>query len=101
MRRLLLLGLTALLTGCGATSDAKEAVAAQLKDPASAQFKDVRKVKDYVCGEVNGKNAYGGYVGFKRFFVTDLGGVFIEPDEAGEDQSYFRLVYSSRCSSSG
>lgn len=43
----------------------------QLKDPLSAQFRKVRVVPygngKVVCGEVNGKNSYGGYVGFKPF----------------------------------
>ena len=54
---------------------AKETTANGLKDPNSAQFRRL-EVKNFrgnriVCGEVNGKNAYGGYVGFKRF----IGGV--------------------------
>jgi len=45
----------------------------QLKDPESAQFRDVKfkKAGDagswHMCGYVNAKNAFGGYVGFKRF----------------------------------
>lgn len=45
----------------------------QLKDPESAQFRDV-KFKNagdpeswHMCGYVNAKNAFGGYVGFTRF----------------------------------
>lgn len=45
----------------------------QLKDPESAQFRDV-KFKSTgesgswnMCGYVNAKNAFGGYVGFTRF----------------------------------
>lgn len=51
-----------------------------LKDPDSAQFKWMPAVvakKDApldspigYCGLVNGKNSYGGYVGFKRFYAT-------------------------------
>lgn len=45
-----------------------------LKDPSSAQFKDVRVVKvkegKLVCGQVNGKNSYGGYGGFKYFLAS-------------------------------
>ena len=50
---------------------AMEAVRDSLRDPASAQFRNVRLVKfsggQVVCGEVNGKNAYGGYVGYKQW----------------------------------
>ena len=42
-----------------------------LKDPDSAKFRNVRFVKYnnqiVVCGEVNAKNSYGGYVGFSEF----------------------------------
>jgi len=42
-----------------------------LKDPDSAKFRNVRFVKynarTVVCGEVNAKNSYGGYVGFENF----------------------------------
>jgi len=50
-----------------------------LKDPESAQFKGMFFHPDaknsgsvasgYVCGEINGKNSFGGYVGFKRVYV--------------------------------
>jgi hypothetical protein len=50
-------------------------LAQTLKDPGSAQFKWVpvimlerEGVYDY-CGLVNGRNAYGGYVGFQKFYA--------------------------------
>ena len=50
----------------------KQVVAATLKDPGSAQFKNVVVYaggkQRTVCGEVNGKNSYGGYVGFRKFY---------------------------------
>lgn len=51
---------------------AKRAVRASLKDPDSAQFKDVyanytEKFGVVACGQVNAKNSLGGYTGFKRF----------------------------------
>lgn len=63
------------LAGCSNEADkAKELVANELRDPSSAQFRDVEVVKQKdgssaVCGEVNGKNAYGGYAGFQSFTV--------------------------------
>ena len=50
---------------------AQKSLSQTLKDPDSAKFQNVRIV-DYeggkvVCGEVNGKNSYGGYVGYKPF----------------------------------
>lgn len=57
-----------------AITRAQAVVAATLKDPGSAQFRNMRLV-DYldgrvVCGEVNGKNSYGGYVGFTPFVAS-------------------------------
>ena len=54
-----------------AIESAKKSVASSLKDPTSAQFRNVRLVPyvngKVVCGEVNGKNSYGGYSGFTAF----------------------------------
>jgi hypothetical protein len=51
------------------------ALALTLKDPGSAQFKWVPVIMleregifDY-CGLVNGRNSYGGYVGFQKFYA--------------------------------
>lgn len=83
------------LSACDARKGT-ELVRAQLRDPASAQFREVRVRSvpadasgagnltpggKVVCGEVNVKNAHGGYVGFKRF-IADLEGedVQIERD---------------------
>jgi hypothetical protein len=50
-------------------------LAAGLKDPSAAQFKwmpvvltERDGITDY-CGLVNGKNSYGGYTGFVRFYA--------------------------------
>ncbi len=55
---------------------AKKSLADTLKDPSSAQFRNVRFVEYLdgvvICGEVNGKNSYGGYVGFKDFVASSL-----------------------------
>jgi hypothetical protein len=56
-----------------------------LKDPNSAEFKDVRWVAGKaLCGQVNAKNSYGGYVGFK-FFVADSDGVYWMGDSSSLD----------------
>lgn len=69
-----------------AIASAKKAVARSLKDPGSAQFRNVRVVPygegSVICGEVNGKNSYGGYVGFKSF-VSGINFAEIESYEAG------------------
>ena len=66
--------LLAALAGCeGGQSLAKERAAAGLIDPDSAQFRNVIVSKAdamIYCGEVNGKNRFGGMVGFTRF-VSD------------------------------
>jgi hypothetical protein len=65
------------LTG-GRYSDAKNSVRGQLTDPASAQFRNMRNARGTtVCGEVNAKNSFGGYIGFKRFAYVG-GRAFIE-----------------------
>lgn len=83
MRRAIFAGIiTVMLVGCGngeheAISQAQKAVANMLKDPDSAKFSNVhfRRVETsvdsqgdgYVCGYVNGKNAFGAYAGAVRF----------------------------------
>lgn len=47
-------------------------VKARLRDPDSAQFRGIKIGPDekktlMACGEVNSKNAYGGYIGFSKF----------------------------------
>lgn len=52
---------------------AKEEASAQMKDPSSVQFRNVAGYKrgnpgfTVLCGEMNGKNSFGGYTGFKHF----------------------------------
>lgn len=68
------------VAGCGgALDDGKKATAAQLKDPSSAQFRNVQQGGGLVCGEVNGKNSYGAYSGFKMFVYDGLSAQ-IEPE---------------------
>ncbi len=49
------------------------AVLKDFKDPASAQFRGLRASQHQagitVCGEVNGKNSYGGYIGYLPFIA--------------------------------
>jgi hypothetical protein len=58
--------------------------AAGLKDPSAAQFKwmpviltERDGITDY-CGLVNGKNSYGGYTGFVRFYAQ------LQKDDKGQ-----------------
>jgi hypothetical protein len=59
-------------------------LAAGLKDPSAAQFKwmpviltERDGITDY-CGLVNGKNSYGGYTGFVRFYAQ------LQKDDKGQ-----------------
>lgn len=52
--------------------EAKRLVIERLKDPESARFQDItRRSDDEVCGQVNAKNAMGGYVGHKWFWIKN------------------------------
>jgi hypothetical protein len=63
-----------LLTACepAGYKEAKEAVRYGLKDPDSAQFRELRRCarNDGVEGEVNSKNSYGAYAGFEPFIYV-------------------------------
>jgi hypothetical protein len=61
--------------GLGLASAAQQQVRAGLRDPGSAQFRNVRVIgqRPYeraVCGELNARNALGGYTGFQGFVAT-------------------------------
>ena len=64
------------LGGCGeqAMEKGKEAAAQSLRDPSSAQFRNVTTNGNYVCGEINGKNAFGGFAGFSEFYAFEAAG---------------------------
>lgn len=108
------------LEGCDVTQDiavekGKDLVASVLKDPDSAKFGRVYMVEDQaigdthyglLCGEVNSKNSFGGFTGFRRFvanfsysrrgelkvsYVTLEEGVNAELNRAGI--TYFEDVY--------
>ena len=82
---LVLIAAGGLLAGCDLLAkvvypqigQGEQLAAADLKDPNATQFRRVGYHPGFgrgagsVCGELNGKNSYGGYIGFKRF-VVDL-----------------------------
>lgn len=51
---------------------AKKAISYSLVDPDSAKFREVFIAPNQVavCGEVNAKNSFGGYVGFRKFMYS-------------------------------
>lgn len=76
----------------------KDAVRAKLKDPKSAEFKDVYffRGKDGVpmtCGQVNAKNGFGGYAGFKRFVSAGNAEMTFLEGEVSD----FYLVWNKFC----
>jgi hypothetical protein len=89
---------------------AKAAAVAQLKDPQSAQFRDLY-VSDsigigddgkdinvrtwYLCGQINAKNSYGGYTGFQRFAATPGGAIFEGTEKS--DAEAFDAVVAPKC----
>jgi hypothetical protein len=48
---------------------AQEAIRQKLKDPDSAQFRRLEIKGNKACLEVNAKNSFGGYVGFRPAFL--------------------------------
>ena len=59
-----------------AEDQAKTLVVSDFNDPDSALFRKMRRMNQWSwCGEVNAKNAYGGYIGYRAFFVT----VYFDP----------------------
>lgn len=78
------------LIGCGPTEAEKqkikkekeehefiENVKTQVKDPDSVKFRNVKGN----CGELNAKNGFGAYVGFKRFLVRSNSQLVIENED--------------------
>lgn len=65
---------------------AKQALTKDLKDPDSAKFRNTYVYRDgdgkklALCGEINAKNSYGAYVGFRKFHVTHSGNPTIQED---------------------
>ena len=76
-----------------ALTTAQESLKQTLKDPSSAQFRNVRLEvygsRQVICGEINAKNSYGGYVGFKRFVASPYQSLyeFTSSDKLANDRS--------------
>lgn len=93
------------LTPAQTTSAARRAVLDELRDPASAQFRNVRRFAlpngtTVFCGEVNGRNGYGGYAGFVRFEagVSNRGHVSAQLDsQEPRVRAYFQASWDQMC----
>lgn len=89
MRIAIVLSAALLLSACNPFADdmaaVKELVSADFRDPASAQWRNLRKVEaatgeTWVCGEVNAKNLMGAYAGFHGFVANERQGLaIVEP----------------------
>ena len=58
----------------GYISRANSTLVQDFKDPDSVKFRNIFLSQidvPIVCGEVNAKNSYGGYTGFKKYYATD------------------------------
>lgn len=71
---------------------AREFVSKNLKDPSSAEFRNQSRL----CGEVNAKNSFGGYTGFRRFIAANENMVVIEGDGRMEPGD-FKQVWLQSC----
>lgn len=67
-------------------------VSKHLKDPDSAEFRNQSRL----CGEVNAKNSFGGYIGFRRFIAANENMVVIQGD-GRMDAADFDQVWKQSC----
>lgn len=71
------------------------------KDPSAVQWRELFISKDNftsLCGEVNAKNSYGAYVGFKRFFVSSSDFMMIENSDNAGARDVFLSQWKIFCS---
>lgn len=74
---------------------AQDNVRKRLKDPDSAQFRGLFVSRAGLpCGEVNSKNGFGGYTGYKRFVASGGGLAVIESDMTPEE---FEKTWAEVC----
>lgn len=71
---------------------ARDFVSKSLKDPGSAEFRNQSRL----CGEVNAKNSFGGYTGFRRFMAANENMVVFEGDGRMEPED-FNLAWRKSC----
>ena len=57
-------------------SEIKQAALYSLKDPGSAKFRKIQGVGNGACAEVNAKNSYGEYAGFRTMYLKKRNGVW-------------------------
>lgn len=89
-----------------AAAQARTTLSAELLDYETTRFQSVRAILPtgrkfpYFCGQINSKNSFGAYTGWKDFYVD--GGLFeIRSEREGKDPFMDRLsndVWRKRCS---
>lgn len=80
-------------------AEGKAIMTVNFKDPGSAQWRHlfISEITNgdlttwFLCGQVNAKNSYGAYIGFKMFIVD-------EKDGNLEGEVIFNLISSKACS---
>ncbi len=75
---------------------AREGIMPRLHDPEAAKFRNQRGA----CGEVNAKNLFGAYTGYKRFMYGGPDMIFIENDPALDDGA-FEEAWEQLCKEGG
>ncbi|OEO24065.1 hypothetical protein AX279_19740 [Pseudomonas sp. J237] len=74
---------------------ARKNIKARLKDPESATFRDQFIGESGIpCGEVNAKNGFGGFTGYKRFLASGNGLAVVEGDMPPPE---FEKAWSELC----
>ena len=77
------------------TAQAKLDVAAEMKDPSSVIYTEVKEAGITVCGMVNAKNSFGAYSGAERFTWTTVAGPEVE--SALKTTGFPQVDYMKRC----
>lgn len=62
-------------------AEVEAVVAASLKDPDSAQFRDIYIGALHACGQVNARNGFDGYSGFTDFYVVGTALLVVDPSQ--------------------
>lgn len=72
-------------------------VSSQMKDPASTQFRSEKlSPEGWLCGEMNAKNSYGAYSGFKRFISISEADAYVESmGRVGKSEDSSRQITES------
>ena len=73
----------------------KSEVSSYFKDPSSTQFRGVTSSGSHICGEVNAKNGFGAYGGFRKFYV-ELG-VLVKIEGDNSELGFERGFWDANC----